>query len=146
MGWERRRWRESRSINVCRKECVIHRGKITNFYEDCLLEISKGNLTTYSSVRLVSIDNLLFIPCCTCGPLGQQLNITTLLNEEDNELQIFCRTVYIKKAVMLATANVLRRKSSLHHWLKHWRLLLHASSLLHCCYKLWLLKIFITTE
>jgi len=36
--------KEGRSINVCRKECILYRGTITNFYADCLLEISKGIL------------------------------------------------------------------------------------------------------
>ena len=36
--------KEGGSINVRRKECVLYRGKITNFYEDCLLVISKGIL------------------------------------------------------------------------------------------------------
>jgi hypothetical protein len=36
--------KEGGSINVWRKECVLCRGTITNFYEDCLLEISKGIL------------------------------------------------------------------------------------------------------
>jgi hypothetical protein len=65
---------------------VLYRGRIKNFYKDCLLEISKGNFTQYSSVLTVSIDNLLFIRCYTCEPLGQQFNIKTLLNEHDNEL------------------------------------------------------------
>jgi len=36
--------KEARSINVRRKECILYRGTITNFYADCLLEISKGIL------------------------------------------------------------------------------------------------------
>jgi hypothetical protein len=63
--------KQCRTINVRRNEYVIYRGKITNFYEDCLLEISKGNFTKYSSVLTVSIDNLLWIAYYTCEPLGQ---------------------------------------------------------------------------
>ena len=36
--------KEGRSINVWRKGCVLYRGTITDFYEDFLLEISKGIL------------------------------------------------------------------------------------------------------
>jgi hypothetical protein len=36
--------KEGRSIDVWRKGCVLYIGTITNFYEDCLLEISKGIL------------------------------------------------------------------------------------------------------
>jgi hypothetical protein len=36
--------KEGRSVNVWRKECALYRGTITNFYEDSLLEISKGIL------------------------------------------------------------------------------------------------------
>lgn len=36
--------KECRSVNVWRKECVLYRGTIINFYADCLLEIPKAIL------------------------------------------------------------------------------------------------------